>query len=215
MFLDESGDLGWTLDKPYRAGGSSRFLTIAGICCEENRQHIPARTVRQLYSDCGWNPKLEKKWTHMDAAERTAFAHLAKAMLEANPDITAHAIVVNKSKVMGHIRVDPNKLYNYAIGCCMLEHLSRFEAVTLVPDPRSVKVASGNALPDYLQMKLAFDLSVPTRVVARPRDSKQSLQIQFVDMLAGLVQARYEDAQGGDLGVVENQLRLQRMYFQN
>jgi hypothetical protein len=31
VFIDESGDLGWTLDKPNRNGGSSRFITLTGI----------------------------------------------------------------------------------------------------------------------------------------------------------------------------------------
>lgn len=35
IFLDESGDLGWTFNKPNRAGGSSRFITIAGIVIDE------------------------------------------------------------------------------------------------------------------------------------------------------------------------------------
>lgn len=29
VYFDESGDLGWSFDKPYGAGGSSRYLTIA------------------------------------------------------------------------------------------------------------------------------------------------------------------------------------------
>ncbi len=149
----------------------------------------------------------------MDAAERTAFAHAAAAMLLANPEITAHVIIVNKERVMDHIRADANKLYNYAINCCMLEHLSRFDNVTLVPDPRSVKVASGNALPDYLQMRLWFELGARTQLVAKPRDSKVSLQIQFVDMLAGLIQARYEDGNVADMNLLSAHIRMIHLYF--
>jgi len=29
IFVDESGDLGWQFNDPYRAGGSSRYLTLA------------------------------------------------------------------------------------------------------------------------------------------------------------------------------------------
>ncbi|AZB91680.1 hypothetical protein DKE41_019025 (plasmid) [Acinetobacter pittii] len=31
IYLDESGDLGWNFNHPYRQGGSSRFLTIACV----------------------------------------------------------------------------------------------------------------------------------------------------------------------------------------
>ena len=149
----------------------------------------------------------------MDASERSAFAHGAVAMIKANPDITLHGIVVNKSRVMDHIRSDPNKLYNYAIRCCMLKHIARFDQVTLVPDPRSVKVASGNAMQDYLQMGLWFELRAKTTLQAKPRDSAESAQIQFVDMLAGLIQARYEDGDTADFQTLRAYLRMKDLYF--
>jgi hypothetical protein len=31
IYLDESGELGWKFDAPYRKGGSSRYLTIASL----------------------------------------------------------------------------------------------------------------------------------------------------------------------------------------
>jgi hypothetical protein len=39
LYLDESGDLGWTLDKPYQAGGSSRYLTIATLIIPKTISH--------------------------------------------------------------------------------------------------------------------------------------------------------------------------------
>jgi len=112
IFLDESGDLGWTFQQPYRHGGSSRFLTIAAICVPLQKQHIPARVIRDLYKDRGWHPSVEKKWTRMSNAERIAFATVARRMAYAHCDISLHAVVVNKERVMNHIRQDANKLYN-------------------------------------------------------------------------------------------------------
>ena len=54
IFADESGDLGWTLDKPYRAGGSSRHLTVASVCVPPEKRHLPKRVVRDLYKKYGW-----------------------------------------------------------------------------------------------------------------------------------------------------------------
>lgn len=149
--------------------------------------------MRDLYEERGWNPRAEKKWTHMNGAEQIAFAVRAQQMLGVHKDVSVHAIVVNKCRVQQHIRTDPNKLYNWMIQLSLLKKIATFDEVTLVPDPRSIKVASGNSLSDYLQMKLWFEMGVRTSLVTKPRDSKASLQIQFADMLSGLVQMRFED----------------------
>jgi len=36
VFLDESGDLGWNFEHPFRMGGSSRFLTLAFLVVDES-----------------------------------------------------------------------------------------------------------------------------------------------------------------------------------
>ena len=48
-YLDESGDLGWRFDAPYRKGGLSRFLTIAFVICLSEKKHLPKRIVSKLY----------------------------------------------------------------------------------------------------------------------------------------------------------------------
>jgi hypothetical protein len=46
LYLDESGDLGWKFDKPYRDGGSSRYLTIATLIIPQNLSHLPKRIIK-------------------------------------------------------------------------------------------------------------------------------------------------------------------------
>jgi len=43
IFLDESGDLGWKLNSPYRNGGSSKFLTISYLISPITDIHLPRR----------------------------------------------------------------------------------------------------------------------------------------------------------------------------
>ncbi|MBW3010579.1 DUF3800 domain-containing protein, partial [Acinetobacter baumannii] len=45
IYLDESGDLGWNMEKPYQKGGSSRMLTLAAICLPENKVKYVQRIV--------------------------------------------------------------------------------------------------------------------------------------------------------------------------
>ncbi|VEH66653.1 Uncharacterised protein [Rodentibacter pneumotropicus] len=49
VYLDESGDLGWKFDAPYRQGGSSRYLTIATILIHHDKRHLLKRLMKSLY----------------------------------------------------------------------------------------------------------------------------------------------------------------------
>lgn len=52
IYLDESGDLGWSLDKPYKNGGSSRYLTLAAVIVPTAKSHVITRVVRGLAKTC-------------------------------------------------------------------------------------------------------------------------------------------------------------------
>ena len=154
IYVDESGDLGWTFDAPYRNGGSSRFLTIAAICVPPEKKHIPKRIVRDLYTQFHWTTS-EKKWIDMSDTARKEFTEQCQALRNKHGDIFLHAIVVKKENVGAHIRKDGNKLYNYMLNLALIDRMAMHKHVVLVPDPRSIKVAeSGNSLSDYLQTKL-------------------------------------------------------------
>jgi len=53
-FLDESGDLGWVLDKPYRHGGSSKFLTLAFLLLPPSDRNAAKHLMRSMYDRFGW-----------------------------------------------------------------------------------------------------------------------------------------------------------------
>ncbi|MEB0311545.1 DUF3800 domain-containing protein [Pseudomonas sp. 10B1] len=194
IYLDESGDLGWKLDQPYRDGGSSRFLTIAALIVSENSVHAPARVMRKLYDKFKWPTNREKKWARMEPEERIEFARLAAKLSAANAGgIQYVSITARKCNVRDHIRRDPNKLYNYMIGLLLLDHMARADEVIFAPDDRSIKVRSGNSLNDYLQTKLWFDKQATTVLKTVPCDSATNLCVQFADMISGVAQSHYED----------------------
>lgn len=213
IYLDESGDLGFSFAKPYRFGGSSRFLTIAALCTPPAKKHLPKRIVRELYKKFRWSTANEKKWADMPGSARTEFAAQARAMCDRNTDICLHAITVRKDRVMSHIRNDSNKLYNYMIRLSLLDLMAAHDLVTMVPDPRSIKVESGNSLHDYLQTELWFDKCVPTVLRTSPQDSRHSAGIQFADMFAGLVWCHYEDGERFNFKTLEPRITLRRLYF--
>jgi len=213
IYIDESGDLGWKFDAPYRAGGSSRYLTISALCVPVEIKHVPKRLIKGLYQQFHWPTATERKWVDLSQAQRKAFAHDVASMCAKFPDIHLRAIVVQKENVLAHIRRDGNKLYNYMLKIALLDYMAARDVVTLVPDPRTVKVRSGNSLHDYLQTELWFTKNASTNLITSPLDSKSCLGIQFADMLAGLVQSRFEDNDSTSLQPVAKHVTISRLFF--
>ena len=213
LFVDESGDLGWSLDKSFLQGGSSRYLTIAGvIVVDGNIKHLN-RLIRSLYASRRWNTKREKKWSQMTSGAKMDFATRAARLSETRRGISFHSISVYKTNVREHIRRDGNKLYNYMIGLLFLQHLQHFDRVTFIPDERSIKVTSGDSLHDYLQTQLWFDKNAETMLTTRPGDSAKHQALQFADMLAGCVQDRYEKNQTAPFDQLGAELNVKRLFF--
>jgi hypothetical protein len=213
FYIDESGDLGWTFTSPYGAGGSSRYLTIAAICVPSEKKHIPKRVIRDLYNMFKWPTSVEKKWADMTHGERCEFSNAAYSMCVKNPDIFLHAIVVKKENVQAHIRHDSNKLYNYMLRLALLDRMAQCQRVILVPDPRSIKVKSGNSLHDYLLTELWFSKKVTTDLQTCPVASDKCAGIQFADMLAGVVQGRFEFGRFDCFLTLVSKLTLKRLFF--
>jgi hypothetical protein len=194
IFLDESGDLGWKFDAPYRDGGSSRYLTIAALIVSDAFQHDPNRGMRRLYSKFKWPTDKEKKWARMLPEERVGFAAMAKRVAEASDGgIKFVSITAKKENVQDHIRRDPNKLYNYLIKMLLIDEMAKADEVLFFPDDRSIKVRSGNSLHDYLQTELWFSKQVTTVLKTYPCDSAKNLSVQFADMISGIAQSHFED----------------------
>jgi len=208
IFLDESGDLGWKFDLPYRDGGSSRYLTISALIASEQSVRLPARVMRKLYDKFKWPTDKEKKWARMTPEERLEFARLAAKLCAGNAgSIQYVSITAKKENVMPHIRRDPNKLYNYMIGMLLLDHMARADEVIFAPDDRSIKVQSGNSLHDYLQTQLWMDRGVATELKTVPCDSSKNLCVQFADMISGIAQGHYEDRNSEPLRALARHFR--------
>ncbi len=211
--LDESGDLGWTLDKPYRRGGSSQHLTIAALITTPEKKHLPKRLIKKLYQKHGWPSGVERKWADMRLSERVAFAEKAHKISSDTNEIKYVAITVKKRNVQEHIRRDPNKLYNYMIRLLLIDEMANFDFVSFVPDPRSIKVQSGNSLHDYLQTILWFDKEVSTILNTIPCDSSCSHNVQFSDMLSGVVQSHFEDGRSQPLKALGTHITCKKLFF--
>lgn len=213
VYLDESGDLGWVLDKPYRNGGSSRYLTIAFAVCPSEKKHLLQRIVADVYRRTKFDPKKELKGSALSVVDKCFFAEKVRKLVSMNPDIVIGSITVNKSKVQQHIREDANKLYNYMIRLAVLPVIKDEPFVNLIRDNKTIKVKSGNSLIDYLQMELWFEMHSRTKVVDIPSDSKKVKNLIFIDWVNNLIWGRYEDGNAEPYSVLKNVITSKKLFF--
>jgi hypothetical protein len=214
VYADESGDLGWIFDKPFREGGSSRYLTIAFLLCPSELTHLPKRVVKRLYEKRGQSPSQELKASQLKSDEREFFAASVVSLLQKHPEISIFSITVNKPKVSEHIQADPNKLYNYMVKLCLIDYIMNEDLINFIPDPRSIKVASGNSLVDYLQTVLWFELGSKTRIHSQYVESSKSLCLQFIDIVAHIVWRNYEAQDGTAFSIIQPYMACTKeLYF--
>ena len=150
----------------------------------------------------------------MSLDERIWFAEKASELkIQNHNDIRYVSITVKKENVQNHIRTDANKLYNYMIGLSLLREMSLHEKVTFVPDPRSIKVESGNSLHDYLQTQLWFEKEATTNLITEPYDSASNRNVQFANMLSGIVQGHFEDGNSQPWTKLRNNISYKTLFF--
>lgn len=213
IYLDESGDLGWTFDRPYGKGGSSRFLTIAALIVPKELSSHPKRIVRQLYKKRGTPPSQEIKGANLNRDERLYVANRTVKLLQRKPKIKLAAITVRKERVQPHIRADSNKLYNYMTKLLLLDKIKKFPSVDFIPDPRTIKVQSGNSLVDYLQTELWFEHNALTTLHEKPSESRNNLGLQYVDFVAHIVWRNYERNSSAAFNVLKRKLDNKVLFF--
>lgn len=213
VYLDESGDLGWVLNKPYGKGGSSRYLTIAFVTCPSEKKHFLKRIVRKVYKKTHTPASIELKGSSLNVEDKKYFAKEVNKMVSMNPDIRIGAITVNKNKVQAHIREDSNKLYNYMIKIAVLESVKNEPHVNLIRDNKTIKVKSGNSLVDYLQITLWFDMNSKTKLIDNPSDSKKVQNLIFIDWINNIVWSNYENQNSEPYRILKNVMDSKVLFF--
>ncbi|HZQ46498.1 MAG TPA: DUF3800 domain-containing protein [Verrucomicrobiae bacterium] len=211
VFLDESGDLGWTFSFPFRSGGSSRFLSLAFLFTPHRKVAIPRQIISNLYKKYGWVS--EKKASKASRLQKLEFANALNVMLQTHPDIKIDCITVKKENVQPHIRADSNKLYNYMCRLVIPDYVKSCPAFEFVPDKRSVKVESGNSLSDYLQTVLWFDCNIKSVLTNNPQESSGDYNLQFVDWVANVTWSHFEDGETTVFDQVRKNIRIRQLFF--
>ncbi|AZK38628.1 DUF3800 domain-containing protein [Acinetobacter baumannii] len=196
IYLDESGDLGWTFTAPYGKGGSSRTLTIACVICPRDKTQHLNRIVTGFYKARKRPLNNELKSYDLSSKEKEQFVQQIIKLHSNHPDIKLLSITVNKKRVKTKLRNDPNALYNYMVKNMLLNHLCNHKHIDFIPDSRCEKVNVGWNLEIYLKQMIAersqLDDVLNETLNVKPFDSRVTKELQFIDFYAGLVWSKYE-----------------------
>lgn len=193
VYLDESGDLGWKFNAPYRQGGSSRYITIGYLVNPITHCNIPKRLVKDFYKHFHFNPQKEIKASDLKAHHKEFICHQTVNMMRKYPDFILGAITAKKEAVNAAFRTDGNTLYNYMMGECLLDHIESHETSKISRDNRSVKVLSGSSCIDYLQTLTFYHRMKKAVLKDNPTDSHTDDGIIFIDWITNIVWSKYED----------------------
>lgn len=191
VYLDESGDQGFTFEKPFRKGGSSRYLTLSFLLVPKKLSYLPKRIVRKLYNKRKQPTWRELKGAKLTQSEKAYFADQAGKLLDQRPEIKIFSVTINKKTVKEHIRWDSGNFYNYANRLVLLDRIRGESSVTFIPNQRSIKAR--NDLADYLQTELWFELDSSTVIQNNPKESRKALNLQFIDWVGHIIWKKYED----------------------
>lgn len=193
-FFDESGDLGWKFDAPYRQGGSSRFFVIAGASGADQVHRRFGKVVKKLWESQGWTTTKEKKWNNISDKAKLKFAELAAAFATENPDIHLAVAVLRKEDLAEHLRLDQHLLYAHLATQLVGDILAGSTTAEVCPDELNAGAGSANLLQHLLRHELWFRRGCsPT--IRQVRSQKHLVaSLEFCDLLAGAAASHFEDA---------------------
>ena len=187
VFLDESGDLGWLLDKPYMKGGSSNYITIAGIAVEKNDMKSLASLVNGFIFKHKLNLDNETKGSSIRNDEAT----LIVEDLVSQP-LQIISITANKRNVNERLRRDKSIFYNYMLNNPLVDLLHQHNEIEIIVDERTIRAGSRNSFEDCLRAKCWGELQLNTNIACRYQESHKNPGIWLADWLSNFIWRHYE-----------------------
>ncbi|MFH4968578.1 DUF3800 domain-containing protein [Gaetbulibacter sp. M240] len=192
IYIDESGDLGWTFDKPNRAGGSSRYITISGFIIPPDDEKYVKRFLKNIHNKYNLNPSIEKKGANFSSDHsRYIISQLNKIIIK-SPGFKIISITVYKPKIFDSLRRDKNIFYNYMLGLLVKQEIIDNGSVVINIDKRTIKVSHGESFPDYIKTQIwgeGHDMEIECNFI----DSTNNKMIWFADWFSNFVWRHYED----------------------
>ncbi len=193
VFIDESGDTGWTFSKPYQKGGSSRYFTIAYIIVPSWGVNELPRLVRKIYKKYSLSLKIEKKGASFSPQHAQYVAYRIVEKLLKKEGFQMGAITIDKENAPPRLREDSNVLYNYALVKALAPKIQNLEMARVIPDKRTVKIVNGDTLDHYLRIRLHAEMGSNIQLIYEPRISNNEKSLWLIDWVANFAWRHYEN----------------------
>ncbi len=202
VFVDESGDLGFTKK-------STSYYIIASV--ETRSTVIPSRIIKKVRRTLGKQKKNipEFKFTKSDDTVRRRL--LERAVKE---DLLFSAVVLKKKMVYDYLRDKKDKLHNYLAGF-IAESLSNDyddeKEFEIIVDKFIMREEKRREFDWYLESRLLRNYrdSAEPKVKIVHGDSRQYSGLQVADFVAGAIFQYYERGKREFYEIVEPKLRLE------
>lgn len=214
IYIDESGDLGWTLDKPNRNGGSSRYITLTGLVISENEEKYITRFISDIYKKYKLTPNIEKKGANF-LPEHSSF--ISNQLIKLSTKCHSFMIIsitVNKSNVFDALKKDKNIFYNYVLGLLLKNEIIKHKTVEIILDKRTIKVSHGESFPDYIKTQIwgeGHNIDISCCFL----ESTHNKMLWFADWYANFVWRNYEDNENSSYNIIKDETYFseKRLYF--
>lgn len=187
VFIDESGDSGFAIDK-----GSSRiFVIVCVVFTDELEAEKTAVAIKELKRNLGFSDKTEFKFNGSKKHIRNEFLRTIKRF-----DFVVRAIVVDKDKIRSPLlKEDKSSFYSYFIKLILSHTKGTITNARVRIDGSGDRIFRRNFL-TYLRKQLnGKERKVMQNV--KLVDSKTNVLIQMADMIAGTIR-RYKEGEKED-----------------
>lgn len=195
IFFDESGDLGWKLNRPYKQGGSSTYFTIAYLLIPKDKVKLISRFIKKFHKDRGGIHK-EIKGARIRKNKAISLSRrILNEIILINEDITIGAITVDKKTCPEPI-VNTKKdhiLYDFMIRKGITKKIIDMSDVEIIPDKKSVPSVSLNSCSDILKSDLWLKYKSEVEISYVPQESHNVPSLMFIDWVANFIWRKYEN----------------------
>lgn len=190
VYLDECGDVGWKLDKPFQQGGSSRYFVVGMVIGVNKSYQKFAKIIKNWHKRQGYTTKKEKKWKTSSHEARINFLNFLNDEVISNEELMISAVVLNKSKMPPNIDTTrkglQHLLYAYALVKLTLEALDYYQLDTYSYCPDELN-ESYRLLESILEYEVIFKQKNPVKLCRKNVISPMLSGLTCSDMVAGAV----------------------------
>jgi len=120
---------------------------------------------------------------------------------------------MDKSKVKASLKDKPNILFNYQAGQLLTPYLSKVNRELVIFNRRSLKIASGRSLFDYLTIEICVTGQSEAAIDFQWGDSQAYLGLQATDIIANAIWQHYEKKQSDIYNSIKERIILEKTLF--